>query len=1139
MNDSSYTREIQRRFGETYSLAERARSKGIDPSPKPESAVTSDVAERVEKSVGPQGVATRIRELTRTMPREEVAFKIAEEIVLGKFGIGGEEAGENAIRTALSILDEGRTVAPIQGVTGIKVKTNPDRSKYLAVYFAGPIRSAGGTEMGLTLVVSDYVRRMMGLDRYKATEEEARRFLEEIRLHERELTRFQFRVSDTELLSVFMRLPVEATGVETDPVEVVSYRNLPRIETNRVRGGALRVVNDGLIGRGQKVIRIIEKIGITGWDWLKEIRSAPTEEEEARNSMFMDDVIAGRPIFCFPNTQGGFRLRYGRSRNTGLAALGMHPATMRVLRDFVATGTQLRIEAPGKAGVVAPVESIEPSIVKLKDGSVVRVETVQQAAELAKSIQQVLFVGDLLVAFGEFLENNRPLLPSGFVEEWWAKLLEKELHGNNVDASALVQAGLSHERIHEILANPLIQFPSEKEALSISKLFGVPLHPRFTYFWEGLSFDDLSYLRDAFSCSEAQSSAEKAVSALPNTPRLKGILEALAVPHMMNDVGIEVPEDHKSVLRFCLGMENPSVPLNPEFSVLDNVFQVSGLRVRRKVGSYVGARMGRPEKAKKREMKPTVHCLFPVGLHGGPRRNIVEAARANRLITVEVTKRRCPSCRMVTHQTICSKCGSSTVIEYVCHRCGRPVPSNKCPSCKIDAACYESRSIDIGELFHSACAHVGVDRTPDLVKGVKGLTSEGRTPEPIEKGILRAKFGLSMFKDGTIRFDATNAPLTHFKGSEVGVGIEKLRGLGYDADFRQRPLVDGDQLCELKMQDIVVPEHCAEYLVCVAKFVDELLQKLYGLPSYYNARTEDDLVGHLVFGMSPHTSVGVVGRIVGFTKASVCFAHPLWHAAKRRDCDGDEDAIMLALDVLLNFSRAYLPARIGGLMDAPLLLTVVLNPAEVARQAFNMEVVEALPLEFFEQTSRQTDPKLVQDIIETVSQRLEVGGFGSEVPLEGFGFTHYVSDLNVGNLESQYKRLGTMLEKVQEQMQLAESIVAVKATEVARRVLSTHLMRDVTGNLKAFSTQKFRCTKCNTKFRRIPLKGVCQRCGGKLALTVHRGTIEKYIEVARDIIKRYDLGKYHEERLQLIEDEIESLFVEEDGKKQKVLGEFM
>ncbi len=1139
MNDTSYVCEIQRRFGEIYSLAEQARSRGIDPSLKPESVVTSDVAERVEKSVGPEGVASRIRELTQTMPREEVAFKIAEEIVLGKFGIGGEEAGENAIRTALSILDEGRTVAPIQGVTGIKVKANPDRSNYLAVYFAGPIRSAGGTEMGLTLVVSDFVRRMMGLDRYKATEEEARRFLEEVRLHERELTRFQFRVSDSELLSVFIRLPVEATGVETDPVEVVSFRNLPRIETNRVRGGALRVVNDGLIGRSQKVTRIIEKIGITGWDWLKEIRSAPIEEEETRNSMFMDDVIAGRPIFCFPNAQGGFRLRYGRCRNTGLAALGMHPATMKVLRDFVATGTQLRVEAPGKAGVVAPVESIEPPIVKLKDGSVVRVESLQQAAELAKSIQSVLFVGDLLVAFGEFLENNRPLLPSGFVEEWWARLLEKELCRNDVDTSALVQAGLSHERMREILADPLRQIPSDKEALAISRLLGVPLHPRFTYFWEALSFEDLGYLREIFSCGEAQSRTKEGATILPNASRLKGILETLAVPHMVKDGSPELQEPYASVLRCCLGLGNLTVPLDPERSVLENIFRISGLRVSKKAGWYIGARMGRPEKAKRREMKPPVHCLFPVGLHGGPRRNITEAARTKRLIAVEIAKRRCPACREVTHQNICSKCGSRTVVEYVCPRCARPVPSDKCSSCRTSAVRYDTRPIDVGALFQSACTRLGVDRTPDLVKGVKGLTSEAKTPEPIEKGILRAKFGLSTFKDGTVRFDATDAPLTHFKSNEVGIGVEKLRGLGYDVDFKQRPLVDGDQLCELQLQDVVVPEHCADYLMCVARFVDESLVTLYGLPSYYNVRTKEDLLGHLILGMSPHTSVGVVGRIVGFTKASACLAHPLWHAAKRRDCDGDEDAIMLALDVLLNFSRSYLPGRIGGLMDAPLLLTVVLNPAEVARQAFNMEVVETFPLEFFEQAARQADPKLVLDIIETVAQRLEIGGLGSEAVLKGFGFTHFVSDLNTGNLESLYKRLGTMFEKVQEQLELAESIVAVKASDVAKRVLSTHLMRDVTGNLKAFSTQKVRCTKCNTKFRRIPLKGVCQRCGGKLVLTVHRGTIEKYVEVARDIIKRYDLGKYHEERLQLIEDEIESLFVEEDRKKQKVLGEFM
>src|SRR5438132_12706866 len=85
--------------------------------------------------------------------------------------------------------------------------------------------------------------------------------------------------------------------------------------------------------------------------------------------------------------------------------------------------------------------------------------------------------------------------------------------------------------------------------------------------------------------------------------------------------------------------------------------------------------------------------------------------------------------------------------------------------------------------------------------------------------------------------------------------------------------------------------------------LDDLLSSYIGLAMFYNASNSEDLIGRLVVGLSPHTSVGVVGRIVGFTKASVCYAHPFWHAAKRRDCDGDEDSVSLLLDVLLNFSR--------------------------------------------------------------------------------------------------------------------------------------------------------------------------------------------------------------------------------------------
>jgi DNA polymerase II large subunit len=424
---------------------------------------------------------------------------------------------------------------------------------------------------------------------------------------------------------------------------------------------------------------------------------------------------------------------------------------------------------------------------------------------------------------------------------------------------------------------------------------------------------------------------------------------------------------------------------------------------------------------------------------------------------------------------------------------------------------------------------------PESVKGVRGLTNASKTPEPLEKGLLRAKHDVSVFKDGTIRFDATNAPLTHFKPIEVGVDVARLRELGYDFDMDGQRLNSEEQLCNLKVHDIIVPEHCGDYFVRVAKFLDELLQTFYGLPPFYQARTRGDLVGQLVVGLSPHTSVGVIGRIVGFTQASVCFAHPFWHATKRRDADGDEDSVSLALDILLNFSKHFLPSRIGGIMDAPILLTVAINPTEIARQAFNVETIQRFPLKFFEETQNRSDPKTLTSMIETVQHKL-----GSVAVLGSLGFTQSTQNFNNGNLESVYKKLGSMVDKVTLQLKLAESVKAVEAGEVAKRVLSTHFMRDLTGNLKAFAGQRFRCTKCNAKFRRVPLKGDCPRCGGKLSLTVYRGSVEKYLTVAQDLVKRYHLGKYHEQRLLLLHEEINSLFNEqEEKKKQPTLAQFV
>jgi hypothetical protein len=89
--------------------------------------------------------------------------------------------------------------------------------------------------------------------------------------------------------------------------------------------------------------------------------------------------------------------------------------------------------------------------------------------------------------------------------------------------------------------------------------------------------------------------------------------------------------------------------------VLEVIKNLTGIVVREKAPTVVGARMGRPEKAKRREMHPLVHALFPTGLAGGSQRNLAKAS-SKAVVEVELAKRRCPSCREVTFKVKCPGC---------------------------------------------------------------------------------------------------------------------------------------------------------------------------------------------------------------------------------------------------------------------------------------------------------------------------------------------------------------------------------------------------------------------------------------------------------------------------------------------------
>jgi DNA polymerase II large subunit len=1261
-------------------VAQQARQTGLDPETVVEIPIANDLADRVEAQVGIKGVAARIRELEAVMSREEASLKIGDDFVARTFGeTDKEEILDHAIRTSMALLTEGVVSAPIEGIAKVAVRKNDDGTEYLSVYYAGPIRSAGGTAQALSVLVGDYVRRLLGINRYIPRPEEVERYIEEIRQYN-SIMSLQYLPSPEEIRLIIQNCPVCIDGEPTEKDEVSGYRNLERVETNTVRGGMALVIAEGLILKAPKVLRNVRKMKMDGWDWLEELMHSTSGSDDEEDEIgihpkdkFLRDLIGGRPVFSYPMRKGGFRLIYGRSRNTGLAAGGLHPATLHILGDYLAVGTQMKTERPGKAAGISPVDSIQGPTVKLINGDVLRVDDGKLARELSPQVSSILDVGEILISYGEFMENNHVLAPCAYCEPWW-----------------LLEGGTGH--------------PVTEEEVLACCANGAYLHPDFTLLWDDITPGKIRILADYVSATGTL--ADDTLS-IPADPDIKQILEDILCPHIVREGAYRIHP--AGLFSQCLGLDQ-TLALSPQWKEelpkesLDLIMHLSGLRLRSKAGTRIGGRMGRPGKSKPREMKPAPHVLFPVGESGGARRSLQEAGKdiykANTdggIIQLEMGVRRCPRCKTESYMNQCT-CGTHTIPVISCPRCGLETGDGVCPQCGVSGTCARQYKVNVRQQYQKALESLGVrGQTGDLVKGVKGLVSRLKQAEPLEKGVLRSIHNLFVFKDGTVRFDIIDMPLTHFRPREVGGHIERLIELGYTHDIYGAPLTNKDQILELPPQDILVPEGCADYLVACTRFIDQLLEKFYGLGAFYRCEKREDLIGNLVIALAPHTSAGVLARIVGFSKANVGYGHPFFHAAKRRNCfhgdtlievtddsgtyeipirrfvleqldlscagvdsigtfyadpirttyvrsvdtaggphlrkvtavsvhrapnnlirfetargkellvtpdhamlvwdvsylrkiralevkigdavpiwegcvvvsdriinidyiaseeervycltvdrdhslvangiftgqcDGDEDCVMLLLDGLINFSRSFLPETRGGSMDAPLVLSSRIDPTEIDKESHNLDVCAGYPLELYLKALEYAHPKEVEGLIDRVERRLN-----TPAQIEGFFFTHDTSDISAGPLETMYTQLHSMSDKMDCELDLARRILAVDEHDVAERVLMTHFIRDLQGNLGAFAKQKFRCTKCNTSYRRMPLLGKC-RCGGNVIPTVHEGSVKKYLKMSKDICEKYNISEYTRQRVEVIDMNIESTFGEEKIE-QLGLADFM
>ena len=1321
-----YQRWLDERTEEAYAVAERARKKRLDPRDHVEIPRAADLAGRTEKllveHLEAHPVADDIRALLAEHDRETTSILMAQRVATAFRDKGHDlvKSIDVGLRVGLAILTEAVLVAPLEGISEVRLLSNVDGSSFISVHFAGPIRAAGGTAQALAVLIADMIRRELGIDPYRPTDPEVERVKEEFGLFRGNL---QYRPSPSEIEMIVRACPIMINGESTERIECAGYGRVRNIDDTRIRGGVLLVIGEGMCLKAPKIQKHTERLEVPGWDFISKFAAKGRSEEEggtgafrsrrvAPITKFMSDIIAGRPVFGAPSTAGGFRLRYGRGRPSGLAAASLNPACMVALDDFITVGTQMKIERPGKACAVTPSDESDGPRVVLRDGRFLKVDRIEDFVELKDEVASVWDNGEIVLGFGEFMENNRTLVPAGYSMDWWASDLLDRI-GTEEEAEALASlldlkrgelpsglpglapgeddVGRAKARVvwHQHLRRRRLTW---KQASGTARRFGCAVAPPHNPWLLDLPIEWAPALLEAIAAGRIEDGPSGRVLRLagavvgwdaakmdqlqpescpdlgaietpggnlrPESPifsedhlewwalvqhgLVKGAMLMLAVEHHHEDEDLvlttgwegmleafgfghegerplvvadmagavrsriddlreaasilsveqrrsEALERERATVRIAaetdarqrgLGISETdevgrkaadSVPdpgpadkaayersqrLEDDHAVdglLPIVRRISSLRWEHAAPVRIGSRMARPEKAAPRMMSPTSHALFPIDLAGGPQR-LLAAAEEKQTVRVQVGRRTCTTCGKESPYLSCHhRRVDDHGIERAGEACGGPTEM-------VGGARNEGRrrgelqTLQLDTLLEDARIRLGIDRLPRQVKCVKVLASRNQTPEPIEKGILRAMHGLPVFRDGTVRFDMSDVPVTHFRPAEIGTTVSALLDLGYTHDHDGAPLERDDQLLEILPQDFIVAASAKDYLLKTTAFIDDLLVRFYGLPAFYEASTHEDLVGHLICVLAPHTSGGVLSRIIGWADCSGGYAHPLLHAAKRRNCDGDEDAIMLLMDGLLNFSRDILPANRGGLMDAPLVLTTRLNPTEVDKEALNVDCGWYYEAAFYEATKEQPHPKALLPLMDIAERRL-----GSVAAVRGYGFTHDCEALDRGPALSAYKTLETMIDKMNGQLNVGHRLRGVNIRVVASSVVQSHFLPDLRGNLNAYARQKIRCVKCGHSYRRMPLAAKCiqtksvggrglaahgvgrsdnDQCGGNLALTVSEGAVRKYIDVTRHVIETYGVDTYTKQNVEWLASSADSLF-NNDRARQLSLADFL
>ena len=1067
------------------------KKRGLDPMDRIESTFEDFLPEKVAKLMGDDTLIELIKSCLPQSNRTKLVLDVIEKICLKYENYSTQKKCDFIIRTTVAILTEGVVTAPIDGIHNIRI----DPDNFLVVEVAGPIRAAGGSICATIILIAEYLRVKFNLNKYIPTKEEIERNVSEILAFIRK-SPTQVRPSREELEYIMNHCPIMVDATETQMEEVPIHRFLKRIPKPRIRNGVPLILVEGFIVRARKLVPLTEQLGIENY-WIKELITLGTKYRgtSGNRSSSTDSkysLTIGRPLLSNLDDNRGLSVRFGTSPTVGICGSNVHPLLIDLL-GFINIGSQLIISSPGKATTITGTCSdLRPPLVRYKDGVYHYIDGTKD------SVLEILDLGQILFAVGDLIEGNKPLPPRDYCN---GNFRQQVNFDKSIDLNTMTEQEL---------------FDLYKRVPTIKIL------PKFGLWLDNITYTQYVKLREiGLDISVKRTDVLTILNKLGVKYKIIGeriqILEKLIYEYYLaRDLTISFDQYSELIHDSTIKRSNLIQYLNYKLT------KAGRIRLCERGLYVITARLGRAQSISMTRLKPrNCHSLNQYKVTKN-NQNFWSAIQKNPVEHNQYTLRFCQACNKECAYRKC-EFGHETKITCFCITCN---------SYDTDLEKHKGHRVrNTIRLTRNYLEEVNQIKTIlgdeyhvlDFKKNVKMMQTSKKMayPQNLLKGVLRSVFDLPVTKDGTFRVICPNLLTTHFTPREAHVTLDQLKALGYQTDMFNEKLTSLDQIIPLKMNDVIISQNSIAIYLRGTKYLDILIKKLYGFPEdYYGAEKFNDLLGCSVFTISPHTSSGILGRIIGYTVNNGLYSHPIVICARRRDADGDIDGVSLLADLFLNGSRTYTEGKVGSLMSVPLNLTLNCYLDEVGKEIHARE----LYFDYYGgQLNDNTRSYTVQELksLRRVENYLPV----KVIPDEVNGFNTPGFSLNSKNTNNLYRDCENNDLKVDLVLDLEDKLPGVNQSECIIGVIVGHLLPDIIGNLNAYFKQDLKCDSCNKKYTIEPLDLKCLYCkSGVLKLTVFPGMILKYVKLIQKLKTKTTLPMILEDRVNGILDNLSDLF---------------